>query len=308
MADSYSPSSGGNGTTAVSKYTCPWCGAVSDGSSLSCPSCGATINVQTIVSRSGWSEVPGRKDMARLQIGSSSCQIEGKLVPVADLNLANEDSVYFAHHVLLWKDPRVEIKAMSLKGAWKRMLAGMPIIMTTAHGPGHVAFSRDAPGELVALPIQPGHSVDVREHLMLVATSQVAYDWFATNVWFTTRNGDDRETHYPIGMFMDRFSADRTPGLVLLHASGNVFVRQLKAGESILVKPTALIFKDSSVSMQLYFEMPNVTWQSWGVWGERYLWLQLQGPGRVALQSAFEPVEDDGGTISNASPAYQHRW
>lgn len=308
MVDSYSSSSAGNGSQAASQYTCPWCGAVSDGSSLSCPSCGATINVKAITSRSGWSEVPGRKDMAHLQIGNSSCQIEGKLVPVADMNLAGGDSVYFAHHVLLWKDPKVEIKAMSLKGAWKRMLAGMPVIMTTAHGPGHVAFSRDAPGELIALPIQPGHSVDVREHLMLVATSQVAYDWFPTNVWFTTRNGDDSETHYPLGMFMDRFSAGRTPGLVLLHASGNVFVRQLTAGESILVKPTALIFKDSSVSMQLYFEMPNVSWQSWGVWGERYLWLELHGPGRIALQSAFEAVEDDGSTITRASPAHQQRW
>ena len=132
-------------------YTCNWCGAVSDGTSLSCPSCGATVNVKEIVTPTGWIEMPGRKDMAKLQIGKSSCQIEGLYVPVADFNLSAEDGVYFAHHVLLWKENSVNISMMSMKGAWKRAFAGMPIFMTQAKGPGHIAFSRDLPGELLAL-------------------------------------------------------------------------------------------------------------------------------------------------------------
>ena len=36
-------------------------------------------------------------------------------------------NVYFEHHILLWKDPSVEISIKSMKGAFKRMLAGMPI-------------------------------------------------------------------------------------------------------------------------------------------------------------------------------------
>ncbi len=207
-------------------------------------------------SESGWAELPGRKDMAKLQFGDSFCQIEGLYVPVADVNLAGSDSIYFTHHVLLWKDPQVNITTMPLASGWKRMFAGLPLIMTQAHGPGHIAFSRDAPGEMIALPLQPGEEVDVREHLFMLATSNVAYDWFSTNVWYTTQSGDDKETHYPVGMFMDRFSAPQAPGLLLLHASGNVFVRELAPGQTILVKPTALIFKDPSVQMQLHFEHP----------------------------------------------------
>src|SRR5512143_131579 len=168
----------GSQAAASARYTCPWCGAAGDGTPLSCPSCGATIDVRAVVAQSGWSQIPGRKDMAKLQFGKSVCQIEGLYVPVADVNLAAEDSVYFAHHVLLWKDPAVAITAMSLKGAWKRMFAGMPLIMTQAQGPGRIAFSRDEPGETIALPLQPGQVVDVREHLFMVATSHVAYDWF----------------------------------------------------------------------------------------------------------------------------------
>ena len=298
--------------SAGRSYTCNWCGAVSDGTSLSCPSCGATVNVKEIVTPTGWIEMPGRKDMAKLQIGKSSCQIEGLYVPVADFNLSAEDGVYFAHHVLLWKENSVNISMMSMKGAWKRAFAGMPIFMTQAKGPGHIAFSRDLPGELLALPLQPGQAVDVREHFLLVATDQVDYSWTNSNIWFTTRvqHGDETEyeTHYPLGMFLDRFSAPKTPGLLLLHASGNVFVRQLAPGQSILIKPTALIFKDPTVSVQLHFENPHSNWNLWMSYIQRYLWLRVMGPGRIAIQSAFEPVEDDGQTITKHSPATQQQW
>jgi hypothetical protein len=37
----------------------------------------------------------------------------------------------------------------------------MPLIMMTARGPGHIAFSADAPGETIAVPLQRGQAVDV---------------------------------------------------------------------------------------------------------------------------------------------------
>ena len=290
-------------------YTCPWCTTVSDGTQLTCPGCGISIDVRNIVTDSGWIELPGRRDMTKIQFGNSYCQIEGSYVPVADFNLAPEDQVYFAHHVLLWMDPQVKIGAMGLKGAWKRMLAGMPLIMTQAQGPGHIAFSRDAPGEQIALPLQPGQGVDVREHIFLVATSHVTYDWFQTNIWFTTKNGDDTETHYPLGVYMDRFVAPQAPGLLLLHASGNAFIRLLAPGETILVQPPALLFKDPMVRMQLHIEYPGTnTWAPWRSWSHRHLWLRLYGPGRVAVQSAYEPMEENGRNITGHSGATQQQW
>jgi uncharacterized protein (AIM24 family) len=184
----------------------------------------------------------------------------------------------------------------------------MPLVMTQAHGPGHIAFSRDAPGEMIALPLSQGQAVDVREHLFVVATLQVAYDWIQSNVWFQTRNGDESETHYPLGMFLDRFTAPQAHGLLLLHASGNVFVRELAAGQTILVKPTAFLFKDPAVRMQLHFERPQVSWSSWGSWGERYLWLRLHGPGRVAVQSVFERLEGENGSIQTHSGGTDRQW
>jgi uncharacterized protein (AIM24 family) len=225
--------------------------------------------------------------MAKIQFGNSFCQIEGTYVPVADMNLAAGDGVYFTHHVLLWKDPQVQVTTLPLRGAWKRLFAGLPLIMTQAHGPGHIAFSRDAPGEMVAVPLHPGQAVDVREHLFLVATSNVVYDWGQTSLWYYY--GD--ETYYPLGMYIDTFSAPQSPGLLLLHGSGNVFLRQLRPGETVLIKPRSLLFKDASVRLQMHVE----TWRGGGAWltGQHSsLWLRLHGPGRVAIQSAFEKLPE----------------
>ena len=232
--------------------------------------------------------------MTRLRIGDCTCQIEGTYVPVADFNLsAADDWVYFAHHVLLWKDPQVEIRRMPLKGAFRRMLSGLPVVMTEARGPGHVAFSRDEPGEMIALPLDPGRSVFVREHLFLAATRSIRYDWSTSTAWFQTGNGKETETHYPLGRFIDHFHAADEPGLLLLHASGNVFMRELAEGEDILVKPTALVYMEPGVRTDIHLDYtPTAGWN-----GRRVIWLRVIGPGRVAIQSAYEPMEDNGRNV-----------
>ena len=269
------------------QYTCTWCDALSiiDGKDTSCPACGAQINVKAIVDDSGWTELPPIRDMSRLQTGSSICQIEGSYVPVADFNLAAHDHVYFNHHVLLWKDMQAHIKTSKITGWFRRWLAGLPIVMVEAHGPGRVAFSRDAPGEIVALPLHPGQSVDVREGLFLVATGNVQYDWIRSSVWYRTEEG----IAYPLGRLMDRFVAPEKPGLLLLHAEGNCFVRKLDGTQKIYVKPPALVYKDSTVRATLHIEHPrNYNY----VWSRRYVWLCLSGTGRIAIQSAFSHWED----------------
>jgi uncharacterized protein (AIM24 family) len=277
---------------------CPWCKRMVDSSLRTCPGCGAPVGRAKKVSASGWTELPPIRDMAKLRVGDCTCQIEGTYVPVADFNLAGADDwVYFAHHVLLWKDVAVDIRRMPLKGAFKRMMAGLPVVMTEARGPGHVAFSRDEPGEMIALPLDPGRGIYVREHLFLAATQSIKYDWTTSTAWFTTRNGKETETHYPMGRFIDHFVAEEEPGLLLLHASGNVFVRELADGEDILLKPTSLVYMDAGVRTDIHLDYtPTSSWN-----GRRVIWLRVIGPGRVAIQSAYEPMEDNGRSVVSVS-------
>ncbi len=65
--------------------------------------------MRAVVSRSGWQEQPAIRDMARIQFGQSTCQIEGTYVPVADFKLTGPDSIYFSHHTLLWAESTVQL-------------------------------------------------------------------------------------------------------------------------------------------------------------------------------------------------------
>jgi uncharacterized protein (AIM24 family) len=107
-------------------------------------------------------------------------------------------------------------------------------------------------------------------------------------------------------MFVDRFSAPAAPGLLLLHAGGSVFTRHLAPGETILIKPTAFVFKDPSVQTELHFDHPAGSF--WGYRTYRCIWLRLYGPGRVAIQSVFEHLENESGNLSNYSPATSKQW
>ncbi len=292
-------------------YLCAYCRIQSDGSAQSCPHCGAPVDIRTRVTDSGWEEQPAIKDMAKIQFGRSSCQIEGKFVPVADMGLAEGDWVYFSHHVLLWANPSVVMGTMPMKGAWNRVFAGMPLVMMQAQGPGHIAFSHDHPGETVAIPLQHGQSMEVTEHRFLVATGSVTYNFHQSGIWYTTGSGDDTETHYPLGMYMDTFVAQDGPGLLLLHAPGNVFIRDLQPGQNILIQPSALLYKDPSVGMHLHFEYPAGSYGFAGFVGRAYqaktTWLRLRGPGRVAVQSVFERPEA-AYQVTGSSGASVYTW
>jgi uncharacterized protein (AIM24 family) len=322
--------------TAATTYTCPYCrqtSAAAGDTANSCPWCGAPVDI-TLRTSGGWTEVPAIADMTRIQAGHSSAQIEGTIAAVADWTLAAGDSVFFPHHVLLWQEPSVTLDAQRMARPWARHRAGLPLTMLQATGPGHIAFSHDAPGEIIAIPVQPGSAVDVGEHRLLVATESIGYDWYESGVYYSTngRSSADQgagagllrmgldlagreertqetEWHYPVGQYVDRFTAGATPGLVMIAAAGNAFIRDLAEGETILVKPPALLFKDPSVAMQLHVEYPASSGIAfWRSWGNRYLWLRLWGPGRVGIESSYEADADPGTDFGSTSQTTQHRW
>jgi uncharacterized protein (AIM24 family) len=199
---------------------------------------------------------------------------------------------------------------MPMKGAWNRKMAGLPLIMVEARGPGHLALSDNHAGEIVALPMQHGQQIWVREHRFLAATGNINYDWYPSDVWYETgQDSDDREMHYPMGRYGDVFGAQAAPGLLLLHAPGNVFIRDLRQGETLLIQPSSLLYRDVTVRMALHMEYPrNMGLSFWrSSWSYRSIWVRLWGPGRVAVQSVYEPPEDTE-AIRRHSYATTHRW
>jgi uncharacterized protein (AIM24 family) len=260
----------------VQRIACGWCQGQSPDDASSCRSCGAPLDVRNLVSDSGWVSAPRLRDMTRITFGNSTCQVEGEIVPVAEMTLGAGDSVIFEHHVLLWKDVTVPLTTLPLGGGFKRMLAGMPFMVLTATGPGRIAFSRDATGELVVLPLHPGMELDVRGHSFLLASHHVRYSFVRIKGLRNILFGGQ-------GMYMDRFVTTDQPGLLLLHGFGNVFQRMLRPGESIQVEPGGFLYKDASVTMNV--EMQRLT--SGLFWFGGMSLVRLTGPGRVGIQSMY---------------------
>jgi uncharacterized protein (AIM24 family) len=265
----------------MDRIECQWCKAQNDSDRTSCYTCGAPLEQKDLVTDSGWTEAPRLRDLTEFHFSGSTCQIEGEIVPVAEVALAQGDAVFFEHHVMLWKDPNLAMTAMSTGGGVKRMLGGMPHLLNVAQGPGRIAFSRDATGEVVVLPLHPSMEIDVREHAFLAGTHSLEYS-------FVRLKGLTNVLHGGEGMFMDRFVTQGEPGLLLLHGYGNVFQRMLGAGEKILIEPGGFLYKDSSVAL-------NTVQQKYrtGLASHSMYLAEMTGPGRVGIQSMYVHHESE---------------
>jgi uncharacterized protein (AIM24 family) len=275
MANPQAGSSPG-GTDSFDRIQCQWCQGMNPKAALSCQACGAPLDIRNLVSESGWREAPRIRDMTEIHFGASTCQVEGEIVPVAEINLGQGDSIFFEHHVMLWKDEQVPLGVMQLSGGLQRAFGGMPFVISLAGGPGRIAFSRDATGELVLLPLHPGMELDVREHAFLLASHHISYSFVRVKGLVNILFGGQ-------GMYMDRFVTGGTPGLLILHGYGNVFERRLAPGETIMVEPGAFLYKDSSVTMEVEFQRLGT-----GLFGGTNLALaRMTGPGRIGIQSMY---------------------
>jgi uncharacterized protein (AIM24 family) len=203
--------------------------------------------------------------------------IEGELVPMLHCSLDGSMPVYIEHHVVLWKEPQVTIKLKAVRGAVRRMVAGRELFLTEARGHGGIAFSRDAPGQVFPLELPEGAAILVREHQFLAATASLRYS--ANHL-----RGLSNNLFGESGFWVDRFEAKGGDGVVWLHGFGNVFEKQLEAGEEIDVEPGGWVYMDPEVRMR-----PAVYGLRTGLFagvGE-LIFNRFRGPGRVGIQTMY---------------------
>jgi uncharacterized protein (AIM24 family) len=231
-------------TDVEQRIECRWCHAQSPSTARSCDRCGAPLDVRDTVTDSGWRQAPRLRDLTELHWSGSTLQVDTGVVPVVEIDLGTGDSVFFEHYAMLWKDETVPMSVLNMPGGAKRLLSGMPFVLSVAHGKGRAAFSRDAPGEVVVIPIDAPAEVDVREHALVLATTTLSYS-------FEKLPGIRAMIVSGTGMYLDRYAAQGGPGLLVLHGYGNVFQRSLAEGETILIEPGAFLYKDSPVTIEV---------------------------------------------------------
>ena len=215
--------------------------------------------------------LPHTETAASTAFGTIQVKTNGELVPVTEVTLAPGDTIYFEHHILLWMDPTVTVTAKIMKGAARRIMAGLPVIVTEAHGPGRIAFSRDGPGQVIFREIRPGQPLHVREHQFLFATAGVNYGYYRVKGLASIMFGHS-------GLWVDTFDGQ---GLLALHGHGNIFERTLQQGETVFVEPGGWLYRDASVQMT----QVSLGLKTGMLSGATIYVNQFTGPGRLALQS-----------------------
>jgi uncharacterized protein (AIM24 family) len=206
--------------------------------------------------------------------------LEGELVPSLTIELQANQKIFFEHHILLWKHPQISIGIRPMKGALKRMVAGMQIFITEAEGPGQIAFSRDGAGHVFGVHMKKGDELHIREHQFLAATNNIEYT-------FERVKGFSNMLFSGTGFFIDKFRCTDGDGILWLHGYGNVFEKVLAPGEQIDVEPGGWLYKDPTVNMET-----NIQSLSTGIFAAtNIITNRFTGPGRVGIQSMYYHLE-----------------
>lgn len=207
--------------------------------------------------------------------GGVTYHIDGELVPVLTVDVSARP-VYFEHHILLWKHPQVRIGLKPIKGALKRMMAGIQVFVTEASGPGMIAFSRDGAGHIVPIHMSQGQELHVREHQFLAATDAIDYTYERVKGAVNMLFGGS-------GFFIDKFHSHRGDGILWLHGYGNVFEKVLGPDEQIDIEPGGWLYKDPSVRMETRIDRLTS-----GFLGRaNFIVNRFTGPGKVGIQSMY---------------------
>lgn len=202
--------------------------------------------------------------------------LDGELVPALTIEVPEGRSIYFEHHILLWKHPAIAIHIRSMKGSFKRMMAGMQIFITEATGPGQISFSRDGVGHVFGIHLKQGEGLHVREHQFLAATSNVDYS-------FERVKGISNMLLGGTGFFIDKFYGEGGDGILWLHGYGNVFEKVLGPGEQIDVEPGGWLYKDPGVRMETNIQTLSTGFLA----GMNIIMNRFTGPGRLGIQSMY---------------------
>ncbi len=203
--------------------------------------------------------------------GTIKASTSGQLVPVTEVTLGPGDTIFFEHHIFLWKDPTVTITAKAMKGVAKRMLEGLSVYVTEAHGSGRIAFSRYAAGQIMFLELKPGVPIQVREHQFLFCTSAVNYSCFRVK-------GISNMLYGGTGFFID---SSEGSGILTLHGYGNMFTKNLGVGETLDLESGGFFYKNASVQMPTN----SMRLRSGLFGGFTFMMNRFTGPGRLGIQS-----------------------
>jgi uncharacterized protein (TIGR00266 family) len=209
-------------------------------------------------------------------------RIQGTTMPVLDVQLDPNESVYSESGELSWMTGSIQMMTHTqmgggggIFGVLKRVAGGGSIFMTEYRAlqyPGEVSFATKVPGHIMPVQLVPGQEYMVHRHGFLCATPQVTIGvGFQQSLGAGIFGGD--------GFLLQKLAGQGTAWLEL---SGELIVKNLAPGETLRVHPGHVGAFQSSVAFQITM-VPGIKNMVFG--GDGLFLAVLTGPGQVWLQT-----------------------
>jgi len=209
-------------------------------------------------------------------------QIVGTTMPVLEFVLDPSDSIISEAGQLSWMGSSIQMTTHTqfaggggIWGALKRVAGGGTLFMTeyrAVGASGELAFATKLPGHIVPVEVGAGHEYMIHRHGFLCSTPQVQIGvGFQQSLGAGIFGGS--------GFILQHLGGQGTAWLEL---SGELVIKDLRAGETLRVHPGHVGAFQTSVSFEIT-TVPGIKNMIFG--GDGIFLASLTGPGRVWLQT-----------------------
>jgi uncharacterized protein (TIGR00266 family) len=209
-------------------------------------------------------------------------RIQGTTMPVLDVQLDPNENVFSESGELSWMTASIQMTTHTqmgggggLFGVLKRVAGGGSLFMTEYRAmqyPGEVSFATKVPGHIVPVHVAPGQEYMVHRHGFLCATPQVTISvGFQQSLGAGIFGGS--------GFLLQRIAGY---GMAWLELSGELIMKNLAPGETLLVHPGHVGAFQASVGFQIT-TVPGIKNMIFG--GDGIFLGVLTGPGTIWLQT-----------------------
>ncbi|HDN04495.1 MAG TPA: TIGR00266 family protein [Chloroflexi bacterium] len=205
-------------------------------------------------------------------------KISGKLMESVDIQLKAGESIFSESGGMAWMRGAFEMDTSTRGGLGAglgRMLAGESLFLTTytCKSPdGLITFTPEAPGKVLALPLEAGQSLICQKDAFMCAETSLKMEMhFRKKLGAGLFGGE--------GFILQKITG---PGTAFLEIPGEVRKIELAAGERIQVDPGHIALFEPSVEYDISAVkgLKNVLFS-----GEGLFLATLTGPGTIWLQS-----------------------
>ena len=205
-------------------------------------------------------------------------EIKGSDLPMLEMQLEQGEAVYTESGGMAWMSEGIDMSTSGRGGIGKmlgRALAGESLFLTTytcRAAQSTIVFTPEAPGQIIPVPLQAGHSMIAQKDAFMVAEDDVTIEMhFRKRLGAGIFGGE--------GFILQKLTG---PGLAFVEIAGEVIQYDLAPGQVIKVDPGHIAMYEPTVDydIEMVRGVSNVLFG-----GEGLFLATLRGPGRVWLQT-----------------------